>query len=467
MDTAQLNIPDSKVVDFILSEPWLITPEYYELILAIAERRSSDKLEAFRISEARLESYNQFKKQSSKGSAVIPIIGPIAPRMDFFTAISGGATVEGIQKDLILALNNKDVHTIVLYMDTPGGQLTGIEMLAETVYFGRQTKKIIAYGFGMVASAGYFIASAASEIWGAETSMFGSIGVITSYREKKTDNGKRDIVSSQSPYKGLDPGSDEGKVIMQKFVDDIATVFIGKVARNRNVSAEYVKENFGKGSVLLGNAAVQNKMIDKISTGRGLVHYVNTLTGDVTMETPEKIVELTNQNTELTQKNTTLGQKLQTAEAELARIKGEKDTEAFAATIKEKLLKMKGEKRLLPKHFGVAMVALMATQGQKSVFDVKTGIMKDGVEETVKMTAEEAVFKLLEDLTPILGGQPISAKVKTDEGDREPLSFSAQEMAELAAKITAESKSKGIDLTPVEAVAKAKAMIEKGEAKKE
>jgi hypothetical protein len=74
------------------------------------------------------------------------------------------------------------------------------------------------------------------------------------------------IVSSQSPRKRLDPDSQEGRNQIQQTVDSLAEVFISAMARNRGVTVEKVLSDFGGGGVLVGRAAVDAGLADKLGS---------------------------------------------------------------------------------------------------------------------------------------------------------------------------------------------------------
>ena len=71
-----------------------------------------------------------------------------------------------------------------------------------------------AYASGDAASGAYWIAAAADEIVVSKTSALGSIGVVGVYRGNKGENVV-EVVSSQSPYKRLDPDTDDGRARLQ------------------------------------------------------------------------------------------------------------------------------------------------------------------------------------------------------------------------------------------------------------
>jgi ClpP class serine protease len=54
-------------------------------------------------------------------------------------------------------------------------------------------------------------------------------------------------------------------------VDDLATVFVGAVARNREVSTSMVLEKFGQGDVFVGKKAVAAGLADRLGSFEQLV----------------------------------------------------------------------------------------------------------------------------------------------------------------------------------------------------
>ena len=204
-------------------------------------------------------------------TAIIKIKGPIFSQESFFSWLMGGINIEAISNYFQKAADSQDIENIILHIDSPGGDVTGINEFAQKVFNARNKKNIIAYVSGAAASAAYWIASAASQIIVDQTSELGSIGVIMGYSDtKKRDekNGiiKHEIISSVSPLKRDNAGDDTGKAVLQKRVDDLANVFVSEVAKNRNVGLNTVKENFGRGNEMIGNLAVQSGMADKIGS---------------------------------------------------------------------------------------------------------------------------------------------------------------------------------------------------------
>jgi signal peptide peptidase SppA len=197
--------------------------------------------------------------------------GPVFRYANFFTEISGAVSTGQLATDLGRVLEDPSVRAIMWNIDSPGGEAAGISELAAMIWAGRQRKPTAAYSGSKAASAGYWLAAAAGDITIDDTAILGSIGVVMSYndtrkRDEKSDVRKVEIVSSVSPYKRQDPTTDEGRAAVQKIVDDMAGVFVGKVAMYRNMDQEKVMNDFGRGGVKVGADAVASGMADRIGS---------------------------------------------------------------------------------------------------------------------------------------------------------------------------------------------------------
>ena len=250
-------------------EPWAITESALNNILTIASRQN----ESIEVVSAKLgrELDNSYVTEIREGAAVIPVVGPLFRYANIFTAISGASSYEILAKDFASALENPDVHSIILDIDSPGGEVNGCAEFASMIFEARGKKPIIAYASGDAASGAYWIASACDQIIASETSMLGSIGVVAVYRGSK-DESVLEIVSSQSPYKRLDPSSKDGKSRLQSRIDDLATVFIESIAKHRGVDPPTVIKDFGGGDVFIGKNAINSGLADDIGSLEQIIH---------------------------------------------------------------------------------------------------------------------------------------------------------------------------------------------------
>jgi signal peptide peptidase SppA len=254
------------VMDWIHSHCWAITPEAMELILQVANREFSD-MQAVALKRAEYVQNTSFTGVRD-GVAVIDVIGPIFTRASFFQSISGATDVERLAEDFGKVLADKSVHSILLNIDSPGGEVSGISEFATAIREANKTKPVYAFVQGMGASAAYWIASAAKEIYISDTAMVGSIGVIMAMQTQEPKAGTKtyEFVSSQSPNKRPSLETDAGRAKYQSLVDSMGAVFVETVAKYRGVTAETVQQKFGQGGMFIGQEAVSLGMADKVST---------------------------------------------------------------------------------------------------------------------------------------------------------------------------------------------------------
>ena len=253
----------------MVSTDWMITPDAYKQMLAVAARINPEKA----IMPPDEESVPGASRMRIRdGVGIIPVMGPIFPYANMFTYYCGGTTVSSLKKDLILALNSpQEIFALMLEIHSPGGEVTGISEFAEMLYQARKRLPITARIGGYGCSAGYWIASAAGDIAVDNTAVVGSIGVCTAYLDDTKNlemNGFEEIniISSQSPYKNMPPTTDEGLAKSQARVDRLADIFVETVARNRDTTVKKVLKDFGQGDVLIGEDAVDAGMADRLGS---------------------------------------------------------------------------------------------------------------------------------------------------------------------------------------------------------
>lgn len=204
------------------------------------------------------------------GVAIIPVSGVITGRMDFLTYILGGTALDILAKDFRTALENNDVRAIVLDFDSPGGIAVGPAEMADMIFNARGSKPIISYVGRNCCSAAYWLASAADKIIAHPAALLGSIGVVTAVpvQEQPDESGTKcyEIVSSNAKAKRPDPRTADGIKTIKAELDALEAQFIGSVAKFRNISEEKIRNDFGKGGVVIGHEALQRSMADELGS---------------------------------------------------------------------------------------------------------------------------------------------------------------------------------------------------------
>lgn len=270
-----------RVLSRIKSEPWAITREAMDTILEIAARdNESPQAVAAKLGRP-LE--NTYDVEYRNGVAILSVAGPLFRYANLFTSISGATSYDFLARDFRAALDDPKVESILLNIDSPGGEASGVSEFADMIFNARGKKPIVAYVGGYGASAAYWIASAADRIIIDDTAMLGSIGTVLGIedsRERDAKNGikRMEIVSAQSPYKRVDPSTEEGKSRLQARVDALSEVFIAKVARNRGKDVDTVLNEFGQGDVFVGLAAVNAGLADRVGSYEGVLSELQSTT---------------------------------------------------------------------------------------------------------------------------------------------------------------------------------------------
>jgi signal peptide peptidase SppA len=266
----------SKVID-VVNAPWAITQTMLGTITDIymshlrGERGDIAALEA---SYGKTFDNKQENYQVINGVAALPVHGVMAKRMNMFQAISGGVSHEIVAADFRDAMANSKVKAIVLDVDSPGGTVDGTAELADIIYQARGEKPIIAVANGLMASAGYWVGSAADEVvLASPTTNIGGIGVVTQhveYSKQDQANGitRTDIYAGEfkrlvSDAKAL---STEGKDYIQAQVDYLYAVFLSTVAKHHGIDAEQVHTQMADGRIFIGEQGIEAGLATRIAT---------------------------------------------------------------------------------------------------------------------------------------------------------------------------------------------------------
>lgn len=269
--------PAKNVIAALHAAHWAILPESLTQMMEIAARTMDEPITTIEALEAKIgkQITDTGGVTLRDGVATISVSGPLFRYANLFTMLSGATSYETLSTDLQQALDNSQVRSIILSIDSPGGEVNGNAELSQMVYDARGRKPIVAYISHMGASAAYWLASAAQEVVVDPTSLVGSIGTVISIADRSAADAAKgvktiEIVSSQSPKKRMAATSSEGQSALQTIVDDIASVFVEAVARNRGVSVDTVLSEFGQGGVLVGAAAVDQGLADRLGSYEAL-----------------------------------------------------------------------------------------------------------------------------------------------------------------------------------------------------
>lgn len=277
------------VADRVFNRPLLIHPEKAEVILyALRERLGLDldipSPEASRFIGARRkpDGGGTLVRQSS-GVGIITITGSLVNRGAWLDASSGVTSYEGIAAQIREAADDPGIETIVLDLDSPGGEAGGMVGLANLVREARSVKRVVAVVDDFAASAAYGIASAADEIVISPTSVVGSIGVVLLHLDRSGEleaKGVKPTLIHAGAHKvdgnPFGPLPEAVRADLQASVDQFYSSFLDTVAAGRGVqngrrgrtlrtlSAD--KARATEARTFLGQEALERGLADRIGT---------------------------------------------------------------------------------------------------------------------------------------------------------------------------------------------------------
>ena len=252
----------------------LCRPSYLTSLIAFSRYVSDKKLELIKaqIDKAEIPLTPQLKITGNE--AHLYIYGPLTSKPDPYIVLYSyfTTTYQSIQNDIEQIKNNADVEKVYLHINSPGGLVEGVDDTWKAIINLRKDYEVIAINEGDIASAAYWLASAANKIVAtSETVETGSIGVIASYinfdkMDEKIGIEEKIFVSKNAKYKHTSQEGFDEK--LQKTLDDLEDIFISRISEGRGLTAEHIYAKFGEGSMLLAKEALDARMIDQIGVYR-------------------------------------------------------------------------------------------------------------------------------------------------------------------------------------------------------
>lgn len=173
-------------------------------------------------------------------------------------------------KRLRWALEEDDIKSVVLRVDSPGGSALASEVIWRDVVKLVAKKPVVISMGSVAASGGYYIAAPATKIYAEPTTITGSIGVIgmiPSFADFKQKYGIHFHMLTQSDRRALlnlgEEPSVEDTEILGRSIDDVYNTFLQRVADGRNKTPEQVHA-LAQGRVYTGPQAKDVGLVDEI-----------------------------------------------------------------------------------------------------------------------------------------------------------------------------------------------------------
>ncbi|WP_264376882.1 S49 family peptidase [Wolbachia endosymbiont (group B) of Aricia agestis] len=242
----------------LLGKPLMLEPRSFELLSLNNQKHPTFK------------NIKHSIKSNVERTAIIPIHGILTKKPGAFDEMLGMTSYEQIEVQVKQALEDSSIETILLDIDSPGGEVNGIFDLADFIYSARAKKRIVAITNDDAYSAAYAIASSAEKIFLTRTSGVGSIGVIASHIDQSGFDEKCGIKYTtiftgkrKNDLNPHEPINSEGLKSLREEIDRLYEMFVQLIARNRNLSIEAIKST--EAGLYFGEKAVEIGLADGIT----------------------------------------------------------------------------------------------------------------------------------------------------------------------------------------------------------
>ncbi|MFZ4481686.1 MAG: S49 family peptidase [Rhodoferax sp.] len=203
------------------------------------------------------------------GIAVIPILGSLVKRTVGLQVESGLTSYASIADQIDGAVADSSVSGIVLDIDSPGGEASGVFELSRRIRAAVQQKPIWAVANDAAFSAAYAIASSAERLFITETAGVGSIGVIALHVDQSardaTDGLRYTAITAgehKNDFSPHEPLSIQAHASLQAEVDRLYAIFTDQVAQMRGIKPQAVRGT--QAALFFGEDAVKAGLADGV-----------------------------------------------------------------------------------------------------------------------------------------------------------------------------------------------------------
>src|SRR5216117_3386401 len=184
-----------------------------------------------------------------------------------------GSVSDSMVDDMRMALqqarDDDRVRAIVVEIDSPGGEVTASDSIYSALVKARARKPVVVYMDSLAASGGYYVSCGGKFLMANETTITGSIGVIIqtlNYEQLFNKVGLASVIFKSGKFKdmlnGARPITPEERELVQSFIMKTYDKFLGIVAKERNLSANLLRNTIADGRILSGKEAFENRLID-------------------------------------------------------------------------------------------------------------------------------------------------------------------------------------------------------------
>jgi protease-4 len=269
----------------ILHGKWAISREYaasaHALVASIVSEKQDwgeakaliSPVSAYEANATTLTRYSKISELPAGSIAVIEVSGPMTMN-DQFCGPMGTRSLANLVSQ---AADAPNIEGIIMHYTTPGGQAMGTEVFAASIEAAKKKKPTYSL-VNMAASAGYWAAAAAEQVWlSGKSSEVGSIGVMCTLYDMRGAYEAEGIKvhhlyskTSQDKNAGYRQALEGDFSTIEDQLTSLDAIFMSEMKRMRpqiNESAMY-------GATYLAEEAIAVGLADKIGSISELIGYI-------------------------------------------------------------------------------------------------------------------------------------------------------------------------------------------------
>ncbi len=224
--------------------------------------------------------------QVHNGVAIIPVVGTLVNKngLDPYSGMTG---YDGVTTKLRACLEDPQVNGILLDIESPGGETSGLFDLADEVFEANKRKPVWSVLTEFAFSAAYALASQCDRILLPRTGWTGSIGVLYLHTDLSAKYEKEGIKvtaikkgARKTDGSSLGPLSKEFEAKIETEMSKMYDMFVDLVARGRGVDPQAVRDT--EAEIFNAEQSIELGLADQIITpDDALMMFSQTFSGGV------------------------------------------------------------------------------------------------------------------------------------------------------------------------------------------
>lgn len=297
----------ARIADRVINRPLLITPEKASVIVQVLAGRigiaapSANRFEGAPDPEhdedgnVTVDAYGYTKMKPYRRSGrtgILSIVGSLVSRGAWIGTQSGLVSYEAIQHQLGLMARDDAIDNAIIDIETPGGEAVRAFETADAMRRLAAVKRTVAVVNGMAASAGYAIASGASEIVTVQSGVSGSIGVVllhADFSRQLANEGIEPTLIFAGAHKvdgnPFEPLTDTVRAGLQAEVNAYYEQFLATVAAGRGPRLTAAAARATEARTFIGEEAVDAGLADRVGTFEEVLDELRGRSGRPTRST--------------------------------------------------------------------------------------------------------------------------------------------------------------------------------------